>query len=64
MYNKCMRERERLTLHQRSPTLGDGRMKLFDFSLSDLRALSSFAFGDKKEQVGSNIFCELISSTH
>jgi hypothetical protein len=37
MYNKCMRERERFTLHQKSPTLGDGRMKLFDFSLSDLR---------------------------
>jgi len=47
-------------LHQKSPLLVDGRIKLFDFSLSDLRALSSFAisfaFGDKKAQAGSNIF--------
>lgn len=61
-------ERERFTLHQKSPILVDGRMKFFDFSLSDLRALSSFAisfaFGDKKAQLGSNIFWSLISSMH
>lgn len=62
------RLRERFTLHQKSPILVDGRMKLFDSSLSDLRALSSFAisfaFGDKKAQEGSNIFWSLISSMH